>query len=283
MVGAVGVDVGGTGVRAASVDPGGAVGALEVRSLRDRSIGVVVATIAEVVGGLGPSRVGVGVPGFVRDGRVLASPNFPEWRDVDLGARLEEALGVPVSVENDANAAALGAWVRFGGVEDLVLLTLGTGVGGGVVSEGRLVRGRKGTGAELGHIRIGGAARCGCGGTGCLETWSSTVGLVRLARESGVEVTGGAEVLERARAGEGWAIEAVERAAEALGSGLITLANTFAPERIAIAGGLSSDPGAWSRAVEVFEAGVIPANRCPVLWLGRADELAIAGAAAVRG
>ncbi|HHO51392.1 MAG TPA: ROK family protein, partial [Deltaproteobacteria bacterium] len=230
--------------------------------------------------------VGVGVPGFVRGRTVLASPNFPTWREVPLAALLEERLGAPVSILNDANAAALGAWGQHGGGEDLVLLTLGTGVGGGVISEGRLLTGRAGTGAELGHIYVGGPRPCACGGVGCLEAWCSTTGLIRGAAELGHEVSDGAEVIAAASEGQRWASELLDEAGRRLGIGLVTLINVFAPRIVAIAGGLSQASGVLAPPAEAWlRRHGIAANvdHVSIAWLGPADELAIEGAARAAG
>jgi glucokinase len=283
----IGVDVGGGGVRAAVVEDG-VVGPVTRLSLRSRDIEAVTYAIKMLVRGVGldADSVGVGMPGFVRDGVVVASPNFPDWEQVPLAALLSEALGKPVAVENDANAAALGAWLRNGGSGDLVQLTLGTGVGGGVVQGGRLLRGAGGTGAELGHIYVGGERPCGCGGVGCLETWCSTVGLVAAAAERGHTVRLGHEVVLAARAGEAWAIEVMTEAGFALGRGLTTLVNLFNPDVVRLCGGLAAAqdllaPHAegWMRR-HCVQASV---ERVEIVWAWRADEDAIFGAATAAG
>lgn len=279
----VGVDIGGSGVRAGTVAPDGGVSDVRRVRLADRDPDTVIAAVVEAIGERRPARVGVGVPGFVRGRTVLASPNFPAWRDFDLGARLEERLGVGVAVENDANAAAVGAWARGGRQGDLVLLTLGTGVGGGIVSGGRLLRGSTGTGAEVGHLWAGGERPCGCGGQGCLETWCSTNGLRRAAEEAGHTVADGEEVVVEARAGAPWAVAAVTEAGRRLGLGLVTLVNLFEPDVIALAGGLSLASDLLGPPAEGWlrRYGIRPnAERVRLQWLGRADDLAIAGAAA---
>jgi glucokinase len=219
----------------------------------------------------------------VHDGVVVGSPNFPALRDAPLRAALSERLpGVVVHVENDANCAAWGAWVSRGAREDLVVLTLGTGVGGGVITGGRLLVGAGGTGAELGHLFAGGDAPCGCGGRGCLETWCSTVGLVRLARESGLVVEDGLAVVELARAGEPRALAAVHAAADALGRGLITLVNVFNPDAVVLLGGLAGAADLLGpRAAALLERHGVPPSvrRVRLVWGGRADDLAILGAA----
>lgn len=279
----VGIDIGGSGVRAGVVDGEGRVHDVVRVRLDDRRAGTVVDAVAAAVGDRPAERIGVGVPGFVRGRVVVASPNFPDWRDLPLGDLLERRMGVPVVVENDANAAALGAWRELGGEGDLVLLTLGTGVGGGIVTGGRLFRGSTGTGAELGHVHVGGDRPCGCGGVGCLEQWCSTNGLRASAREAGHDVADGQQVVEACRRGEAWAVEAVREGGRRLGIGLVTLANVLEPDVFAFAGGLSLaqdllEPPAldWLRRYGI-RANV---ERLRFHWLGRADHLAIAGAAA---
>ncbi len=284
----VGVDIGGSGVRAASVHGGAVRGPVLRVPLRDREVITVIDAVDQVVRRLEgfdasrpEARVGVGVPGFVREGSVLASPNFPSWHDVALKRLLRERLGVPVAVENDANAATLGVSARFEDC-DLVLLTLGTGVGGGVISEGRLLRGRAGTAAELGHLHVGGDRECNCGGQGCLEQWCSTTGLRRSAREVGRPAPDGEAIVAAARAREPWAREITTEAGRRLGIALTSLVNLFAPQVIALAGGLSQAPDLLAGPAEAWlDAHAIPANRGLVTlhWIGPADELAILGSA----
>jgi len=279
---AIGVDVGGTGVRAAVVHHGHAGEAVS-EPLVDRRVDTVLGSIRALVSQLDPGGclpVGVGVPGFVRDGVVLGSPNFPLWKAVPLRERLVSDLGRHIVVENDANAATLGAWDARG---DLVLLTLGTGVGGGVVSAGRLLRGAGGTGAELGHLFVGGRRRCGCGGEGCLETWVSTSGLCRSAADLGHSVCDGEGVITAADAGEGWAVTVCQQAARALGRGLVTLVNLFNPDKLVITGGLARAEHQLAAGAERWlrERAVRPsADRVSVTWEPDAQMFAIPGAAA---
>ncbi len=281
MPGTIGIDVGGTGVRAALVDASGEVGEVSRRALTDRSIGHVVQTITELTRDLGASAIGVGVPGFVRAGVVLGSPNFPTWRDVPLARLLGEATGLPVAVHNDANCAAWGAWVHLGRSGDLVALTLGTGVGGGIVTAGRLLTGSGGTGAEVGHIYAGGEARCGCGAVGCLETWTGTAGL--MARGQGRD---GRQLLVDARAGDAGAREVLSRAGAGLGRGLASLVNLFNPDTIALMGGLCEARDFLEPAMKqtlADQAIAQNAEALTVVWLDRADAFAIAGAATLIG
>jgi glucokinase len=278
----IGVDIGGSGVRAARVVDG-EVGEIVSRKLVDRDVTTVVRTVAEVVDALGGAdRVGAGMPGFVDDGVVRASPNFPTWRDVDLRSALVEEMSVPVQVENDANCATWGAWISRGRCEELVLLTLGTGVGGGIVSKGRLVTGARGTGAELGHIWVGGDQPCGCGGVGCLEQHAGTAGLKARAASRGHLVNDGLEIVEKARAGEPWAQRLMEEAALGLGRAFVIYSNLFNPDSIVLVGGLAGaqdllEPTAMAHLKRYGVAA--SAEHVQVHWGGRADALAILGAA----
>lgn len=277
----LGVDIGGTGVRAARVDGARVTTDVHRAELEHRSVDEVVQAVAGLHDRLGGSRVGVGVPGFVTPhGVVVASPNFPTWNAVPLAELLAEATGVPASVGNDANLAALGVWRARGGHEDLILLTLGTGVGGAVILDGRPLTGRGGTAAELGHIHVGGDRVCGCGGRGCLEMWCGTVGLIAAARERGREVQAGAEVVDAAAAGDGWALEVFEEAAIHLGKGLVTLVNTFAPEVVVIGGGLTAARPFLAPAEDYLRAFGVPPSTASVqiVWEGPVDSFAIRGA-----
>lgn len=284
----IGVDVGGTGVRAGWVsDDGALVGDTIARDLVDRSVSSVVGAIVGAVGAVAGGRrydgVGVGVPGFVVAQTVVASPNFPEWDHVPLGASLSAALGAPVTIENDANAATWGAWVAGGRAGDLVMLTLGTGVGGGVVSEGRLLRGRRGSAAELGHIPVGGDRACLCGGVGCLEVWCSTVGLVAEAQRRGLVVADGRALFARVEAGDVVAQGVVADAGQALGRGLVAVANVFAPDRIVLAGGLAAArPFLEPYALPALRTRAVVSSRdAELVWYPRAEPFAVPGAAMV--
>ena len=157
----IGIDVGGSGLRAARVEDG-RCGEIHSLALDSRSVESVLAGALSLAKQCGPySSIGVAVPGFADGGIICSSPNFPQWRDVPFGTLLAERADCPVHVENDASAAAWGAYLQRGAREDLVLLTLGTGVGGGVVSGGQLLRGASGCAAEIGHMYVGGDRLCG--------------------------------------------------------------------------------------------------------------------------
>jgi glucokinase len=182
-------------------------------------------------------------------------PNLGEgWRRFPLRARLEGALGKKVHVENDANAAMQGeAWIgAAAGANDAVLLTLGTGVGGGIIAGGRLIRGARGVGAELGHIVVADTSHpCGCGGRGCLEQFASGTAVGRAAAEAlaaGGKGTLAAlgraptahDVLAAARGGDALARKIIDHAGRMLGVGLVTIVHALNPEVIVLGGGFGS-------------------------------------------
>ena len=192
----VGVDVGGTKIAAGLVDEKGKLVARDRTESPATDPVAIVKTIGELVRSLVGSNeveaVGVCAAGFVDKERavVVFAPNLA-WRDEPLRDHLQAELDLPVVVENDANAAAWGEFTFGAGedVEDLLMLTIGTGVGGGVVIDGELVRGGFGMGGEVGHIQmVPNGVKCGCGNLGCLESYGS--GTRTAARDPGAGVGG---------------------------------------------------------------------------------------------
>jgi glucokinase len=257
---AVGVDVGGTKIAAGVVSPEGKL-LNEVRyptaNVRERLLSTIAEAIAEVKRGYEVGGVCLAVPGFIlaRENKVLSAANLEAIEGIPLKEELGGRTGLQVTVENDANAAAWGEF-RFGAgkdVDDLVFVTLGTGVGGGVVSHGVLLRGARGTGGELGHITVQPAGpRCGCGNHGCLEALASGTAIGRRAREVAAQRPDsalgrlamertplGEYVLDLARKGDEAALEVLREAGTWLGIGLASFVNIFDPEVIAIGGGVS--------------------------------------------
>lgn len=261
---ACGIDVGGTKIAGGVVDDDGQV----LETLRVESpaadVEAIEVAVAELVGQLRArheiAAVGVGAAGYVdRDrARVLFAPNLA-WREVNLKAGLEKRIDVPVVVENDANAAAWGEF-RFGAgsdVDDLMLITVGTGVGGGLVLDGALYRGAFGVGAEIGHLRVvPDGILCGCGQHGCLEQYASGSALVRetrqlaangvpaaealLARAGGaVEGIDGPMITEAARDGDAFAIGRLAELGHWLGAGIASLVAVLDPAVVALGGGVS--------------------------------------------
>ena len=255
---AIGLDVGGHGVKGVLVDGQGTVldrAYVPLQGFSEREVSVVEERIVEIVERLRPSGaelpVGAGIPGFhdTRSGLLRQSPNFPGWEDVPVAARLSRLLGVTVATENDANAAVLGeAWTgAAAGLEDVAMLTLGTGVGTGFLVSGRLLTGARGAGAEGGHVPlVPGGRVCGCGRRGCLETYVSGPGFTRTAQEEYEDDPGGLrperpeDVFDAEEAGRAWASRAIGRFVDDLAAGLVPFVHLFSPSAIVIGGGVAN-------------------------------------------
>ena len=262
----IGVDIGGTKILAGTVTDDGEIVSTARRPTprhdAEDVLDVVGDVVRELAEGAGEdlAGVGVGVAGLVDAdrSRVYFAPNL-RWSQVPVRALLEASTGLPVVVENDGNIAAWGEY-RFGagrGTGDLVLVTVGTGIGGGIVINDALFRGAHGVAGEIGHINAVPDGRpCGCGRNGCLEQYASGNALVREARalaaerrsEAGVllalgdgtpEGVQGIHITEAARAGDPIAMEAFTIVGNWLGRGLADLAATLDPEVFVIGGGVS--------------------------------------------
>ena len=243
---AIGIDLGGTKVLAGLVDGQGRVLARYEVATAGGSTDALVAQLLEVGHRVAADRavvgIGVGVPATIdqRAGALIQAVNLP-LRDVPLRSRLAEEFGVRAEIDNDGNCAALGEH-RFGaaaGTAWSVALTLGTGVGGGVIADGRLLRGSRGAAAELGHLvieRDGRPCQGSCPGRGHVEAYCSGTALGERAREHGMRDAH--DVIDRASAGDPTAGALVDDLARALGAALVGLANTFDPDAFVIGGGL---------------------------------------------
>jgi glucokinase len=255
---AIGVDVGGTKIAAAVVTPEGEV-LNEVRypssGPKERLLSSMARSVNEVRNGFEVGGVCLAVPGTVStvENKIIDAPNLHAIEGIPLKDELEERTGLTTTVENDANAAAWGEF-RFGAgseVSHLIFITLGTGVGGGVISHGVLLRGAQGAGGEMGHITIQATGpRCGCGNHGCLEALASGTAIARRAREVASEEPDsalgqlaveravlGEDVAGLARQGDEAAISVLRETGVWLGIGLAGFVNVFNPEVIAIGGG----------------------------------------------
>jgi glucokinase len=259
-----GIDIGGTKIAGGVVDEEGTI----LEELRVVSPASSEEAIEEAVAGLvrelrsrhDVRAVGVGAAGYVDRSRsvVMFAPNIA-WRDVEMRADLERRLDLPVVIENDANAAAWGEF-RFGAghdVEDLLLVTVGTGVGGGIVLDGALHRGAFGVGAEIGHMRVvPNGLLCGCGNRGCFEQYGSGSALVREARAAAAggsllarevldlaggdpEAITGPLITQAARAGDPFAVEQLADLGRWLGEGIASLTAVLDPAAVVIGGGVS--------------------------------------------
>ena len=251
----IGLDLGGTNLRAAAIDRAGAMldkisGAtnfVEGREAVLHDIVTAIRTLRDRHGAEGFGGMGIGVPGFIRikEGFITNSNNLPYLENFPVRDEIERRLGARVVLENDANAAALGEqWMGAGrDVADLVLLTLGTGIGGGIVSGGRILRGSVGMAGELGHTTVvPNGNPCGCGNQGCLEKHASATAVTAMARlmQLGEELTS-KDVYDLARqdsepgrkARDIWRV-----VGESLGIALATLVNTFNFPLYLLSGGM---------------------------------------------
>jgi glucokinase len=251
----IGLDLGGTNLRAAAIDHDGRMlgktsGATNFVEGREAVLSDIVASIQKLRAehdAAGLAGIGIGVPGFIRmkDGFITSSNNLPYFENFPIRDAIEQHLGSHVILENDANAAALGEkWMGAGrGVDDLVMLTLGTGIGGGIISGGRVLRGFVGMAGELGHMTVvPNGNPCGCGNQGCLEKHASATAIVAMAHlmHLGENLTSKDvfdlagqqnDVGERARAI--W-----RQMGECLGIALATLVNTFNFPLYVLSGGV---------------------------------------------
>ncbi len=242
----IGLDVGGTKILSGLVDREGNVLAEQRLDTPDRSQEDALAAMDSAVESLLDERVaaiGYGIPANLERGtsRILRATNML-LAGIDLVGRSRERFGLPVGVENDGNVAALAEWKRGAGRDaaNLVMLTLGTGVGGGAVIDDRLFRGW----AELGHVVVQeNGPPCPCGGRGHLEALASGQAADDIARGLYGPEAAARTLVERARAGDGEALEALGRIGRSLGVAIGSLVNTFDPELVVIGGGFGMDAG----------------------------------------
>lgn len=250
-----GVDVGGTAIKFGIFDTEGTLhNDWELPTDKSESgnhiLEQIALSIESVIGKIGitPSQIegiGLGVPGPVlENGEVVEAANLG-WRNRNVQQELEELSGLKVRAGNDANLAALGEmWAGGGkGCRNLVLMTLGTGVGGGIIQNGRLVFGNRGGGGELGHMCVEPkeTVACNCGNYGCLEQYASATGIVRLAKTClfGTDNITAKDVWDAVKAGDPAACQAAEIFGEKMGLAMANLAVTLNPERFLLGGGMS--------------------------------------------
>jgi len=245
--------------------------------------------------GLSVAAVGVGAPGVIQvdKGIVVKSPNFPDWNNLPLKDELEKVLRLPVMIENDANAAALGEqWRGAGmGIGSMILLTLGTGVGGGIILNKQIWHGADGMAGEVGHMTIiPDGRKCGCGNVGCLEMYASARGIAQSYRDAGVasdasslsEITS-AQVYQAASNGDARAVKVMQNMGRILGIGIANLINIFNPEMVVIGGGVKD---AWPLFIDSTRAEIrkrafeVPAARTEIVPSKLGDDAGMVGVAA---
>lgn len=258
---AIGIDLGGTSVKYALVaSDGGVLYSGKLPTLADEGADAVLGQILAgaksclefaVENGLQPVGIGVGSPGVVSaDERMVlgGAENIPGWERIPLSDKLEQATGLPVRVNNDANLMALGETLYGAakGATDVVFLTVGTGIGGGVLIDGKLYGGYRNRGTEFGHMTVKcDGEPCACGSVGCLEHYASTAALVRRFQarcdeeKRACSRCDGEMIVGLYHAGDALAREVMEEHWDYLSMGIISIIHVFSPQTVVIGGGIS--------------------------------------------
>jgi glucokinase len=309
---AIGIDIGGTNIRLGLVDELGNI--IERRRYKTEAVDGVGAVVAKLKGGMeslmefaADNRLeirgaGIGIPGIISSavGVVHFSPNLPGWVDIRLKDLLEPGLGFPVMVENDANVYALGE-ARFGagmGVSSQICMTLGTGVGGGIILDDRIWRGVNGMAGEVGHMTVDPEGPlCGCGNRGCLERYSSATAVLEMAARAFMQKESASQlnvykdspasltteiIADAASNGDKLAIKIYSDVGRFLGIAIANIVNLLNIERVVIGGGLT---GAWDLFIGPLKDEVaarafdIPARSCDIVPGQLGDDAGILGAA----
>jgi glucokinase len=247
---ALAVDIGGTQLRVALVDQAGRiVSRASAPSLVQDGPKANVAAIVALAGAVGVEEargrvvaVGIGAPGPLdsETGTIIDIPTLVGWADFPLRGAMQAAFGLPAMLENDGIAGALGEWLYGAGAgcRHFVYVTVSTGIGGGVIADRRVLRGRRGMAGHVGHISLASEGpRCSCGAVGCFEALAAGPAFAAAARSRGYADAPAA--VAAARRGEPAAREVVDREAEILGRGFASLAHLYSPERIVMGGGVA--------------------------------------------
>jgi len=299
----LGIDVGGTKCLGVILDATGEV-VEQQRRATPKGPDAIIATIAELARSMGPwASIGIGVPGLVTlDGVVRASPNLVDITDFRVRSLLSDELGVEVHVGNDGTCAAAAEWKAGAarGLDDFVMVTLGTGIGGGVVAGGSLIRGANGFTGEIGHMVVDPAGPpCPCGRSGCWERYASGSGLARLAREAAVgrrlervvmlaggdaEHVRGENVQAAAREGDADALQVIDLFGRWVALGLVNLANILDPAAFVLGGGLAASADLYLGPIQKWFTELLYAPHLrphPTLVFARLGEHAGAVGAAL--
>ena len=302
---AIGIDVGGTKCLGVVWHEDAVVAELKVPTPAGHT--AIVETLADIVGRLEANvgacdTVGVGVPGLVsRSGVINASPNLIDIHDFAVGDLLSSRLDRRVWVDNDATCAAVAEWIAGSarGCTDACIVTLGTGIGGGIVAGGSLLRGTNGFAGEIGHMVVDpDGIDCPCGRRGCWERYASGSGLARLARDAatahrlrrvvdelgGVDAIRGEHVRQAAEAGDDEALAVIDEFGRWVAIGLVNIANILDPQKFVIGGGLAASGEVFLAAISRWFARLLysPEQRPhPDLVVARFAETAGAVGAAL--
>jgi glucokinase len=302
----IGIDVGGTNIKAGAVDYQGNILA-EIKVPSEASSGSeaflnklqrIVTELSSQQKGQSPMAIGLGIPGAInsREGVVTQAPNFPALNEMPIRKLMSERLQLPCFIDNDANCIAFGEmWVGAGrDYSHILLLALGTGIGGGVIIDNEMLRGADGMAGELGHVAVEiNGAKCNCGSFGCLETIASATGILRMFREritdhpestlnSVNSAVTPAVIFGEATKGDQLSKSLIEQAGRGLGVGMASFINIFNPEIVIIGGGIAA---AWDLlippAIETMKkrAFKAPAARVKVVRAEKENEAGIFGSA----
>ena len=288
----IGIDVGGTNLKAGLVDQSGTILAVERTPLDFRgpeSFADTLASLAKAVMASGGAAaqdveyVGIGIPGAVAGGDILYTANIP-MKNVPLEKLFRQHLDLPVLLGNDADCAAVGEWsCGVGrGTKHFIVITLGTGVGGGIVVEGNLLHGAHGSGAEIGHLVLNRneTVPCNCGKYGCVEQYCSATGIVRVAKRHleatdapstlrGLEAMTCKDIFDAGKAGDKEALAILEQVYDCMGQFLANVCSTVDPEVVVIGGGVS-------KAGQMLLDGIVPYFRKYVFHAASGARFALA-------
>ena len=244
---ACGIDIGGTKILIAKISKTGILKGSIMLPMSDGNCRKILEKIIIEIKKFGNiSAAGISIAGDVdsKNGILRYSPNLPKWKNVKLKQYFEKKLNVPTVVENDANCAAYGSYIIDGErkYENFITVTLGTGVGGGILIDGKLYSGSTGSAGEIGHITINpDGPKCSCGNRGCLEAYIGTKGIIEMATKLGLKNITPVIIAYKARKGNRQALKVYEKFSEYLAVGIGSLINIFNPDMITFSGGISNN------------------------------------------
>ncbi len=306
----IGVDIGGTNIRAGIVDSEGRIiskakGPTDIEGKGKGSIKPLLNVIKELMGSEKKIRgIGIGAPGAIdiKSGTITFSPNLKLWEGISITDEVSRRFKIPVVVDNDANAYAYGEWWKGAaqGCRTVVAITLGTGVGGGIIIDGDIYYGEDGIAGEIGHMTVNPAGlKCNCGNTGCLEVYSSATGIAQRAIEAiesknetvlreccngnYYKITA-ENVYEAAMGGDSLSREILREAGMYLGIGIANIINLLNPEAVIVGGGAAS---AWDLFIDTMKKEIskrafnLLARRTKVLKATLGDDAGVIGACGI--
>ncbi len=243
----VGIDIGGTKILIVLIDSSGILKKRIEIPTTDATPLIVCGRILEQLKLLGSfESIGIGIAGDIdnKNGILRYSPNLYKWKNVKLKQYFEKKLTVPTVVDNDANCAAYGSYIVDGKkkYKNFITVTLGTGIGGGIIINGKLFRGSTGSAGEIGHMTINpDGPKCSCGNRGCLEAYIGAKGIIKTAAKMGLKNITPAIIADKARKGNRQAIMVYKKFSEYLAVGIGNLINIFNPDMLTFSGGVSNN------------------------------------------